>query len=93
MQVEKQLAPASAQSGDETYFFCSDRCHDRFVANPMRRTGMSEHIDPICGMTVEPDTAAAKREYAGKTYYFCGPGCAKAFDLKPEVFIDATRSA
>jgi YHS domain-containing protein len=93
MQVERQLAPASIQQGDQTYFFCSDRCHDRFVANPTRRSNLSEHIDPVCGMTVEAETAAAKREHAGKTYYFCGPGCAKAFDLKPEVFIDAARSA
>ena len=54
---------------------------------------MSAHIDPICGMTVEPETAAAKREYAGRTYYFCSPGCAKAFDLKPEAFANTTRSA
>jgi YHS domain-containing protein len=93
MQVERELAPASMQSGDQTYYFCSDRCHDRFIANPVRRTSMSEHIDPICGMTVEPETAAAKREYAGKTYYFCGPGCAKAFDLKPEAFVEGSRSA
>jgi YHS domain-containing protein/uncharacterized membrane protein YraQ (UPF0718 family) len=86
MQVERQLAPATTRSGEQTYYFCSDRCHDRFIANPVRRTSMSEHIDPICGMTVEPETAAAKREHAGKTYYFCGPGCAKAFDLKPEAF-------
>src|SRR2546422_4438287 len=109
MQVERQLAPASVRRGDQTVFFCSDRCRDRFVANPdrfvtadqpamtdqpeSRRPSMSEQIDPICGMTVEPETAAAKREYAGKTYYFCGPGCAKAFDLKPEAFADTTRSA
>jgi YHS domain-containing protein/uncharacterized membrane protein YraQ (UPF0718 family) len=93
MQVERQLAPASAQRGDQTYFFCSDRCRGRFVANPVRRPSVSKHIDPICGMTVEPETAAAKREYGGKTYYFCGAGCAKAFDLKPEAFADTTRSA
>jgi YHS domain-containing protein/uncharacterized membrane protein YraQ (UPF0718 family) len=93
MQVERQLAPATVQSGDRTYFFCSDRCRDRFVANTVRRTSMSAQIDPICGMTVEPETAAAKREYKGKTYYFCGPGCAKAFDLKPEAFVGTTRSA
>jgi uncharacterized protein len=108
MQVERQLAPASARSGDLTYFFCSDRCRDRFVADPdrfragdlrrinddeTRRPDMSQEIDPVCGMTVEPESAAAKREYAGKTYYFCNPGCAKAFDLKPENFVEATRSA
>jgi YHS domain-containing protein/uncharacterized membrane protein YraQ (UPF0718 family) len=93
MQVERQLAPASVHSGDETYFFCSDRCRDRFVADTARRPSMNKHIDPVCGMTVEPETAAARREYAGKTYYFCGPGCAKAFDVKPEAFADTTRSA
>jgi len=108
MQVERQLAPARARSGDQTYFFCSDRCRDRFVADPdrfrageprrinddeTRRPDMSQEIDPVCGMTVEPESAAAKREYAGKTYYFCNPGCAKAFDRKPENFVEATRSA
>jgi YHS domain-containing protein/uncharacterized membrane protein YraQ (UPF0718 family) len=92
MQIERQLAPASAQTGGETTFFCSDRCRDRFVANSVRSSNMSE-IDPICGMTVEPETAAAKREYEGNTYYFCGQGCAKAFDLKPEAFANTTRSA
>jgi YHS domain-containing protein len=92
MQIERQLAPATAQTGGETTLFCSDRCRDRFVANTVRRSNMSE-IDPICGMTVEPETAAAKREYEGKTYYFCGQGCAKAFDLKPEAFANTTRSA
>ncbi len=108
MQVERQLAPANTRSGDQTYFFCSDRCRDRFVADPdrfqvgdsrrikgdeTRRTDMSQEIDPVCGMTVEPESAAAKREYGGKTYYFCNPGCAKAFDRKPENFVEATRSA
>ncbi len=108
MQVERQLAPATARGGDQTYFFCSDRCRDRFVADPdrfragdtrrisddeARRPNMSQEIDPVCGMTVEPESAAAKREYAGKTYYFCNPGCAKAFDRTPEAFVDATRSA
>jgi len=108
MQVERQLAPASARGGDQRYFFCSDRCRDRFVADPdrfragdtrrinddeARRPNMSQEIDPVCGMTVEPESAAAKREYAGKTYHFCNPGCAKAFDRTPEAFVDATRSA
>lgn len=34
MQVERQLAPASVHRGDQTYFFCSDRCRDRFNASP-----------------------------------------------------------
>ncbi|HYM50880.1 MAG TPA: permease [Candidatus Limnocylindrales bacterium] len=108
MQVEAKLAPASARSADRTYFFCSDRCRDRFVADPVRfrpgsphgieeqdarRREVSQEIDPVCGMTVEPASAAATREHRGKTYYFCNPGCAKAFDLKPDAFVEATRSA
>jgi YHS domain-containing protein/uncharacterized membrane protein YraQ (UPF0718 family) len=108
MQVERQLAPANARGGDRTYFFCSDRCRDRFVADPgrfraddprrinepeIRRPDMSQEIDPVCGMTVDPESAAAKREYQGKAFYFCNPGCAKAFDRKPEAFVEATRSA
>jgi len=108
MQVERQLAPARQKRDDQTVFFCSDRCRDRFVATPdryatgdqraimsqhqVRSSDMSQHIDPVCGMTVDPESAA-KREYAGKTYYFCGPGCARAFDLKPEAFVDKTLSA
>jgi uncharacterized protein len=107
MQVERQLAPASARRGDRTSFFCSDRCRDRFVADSdrygtardlmvddePRRPNMSQGIDPVCGMTVEPESAAAKREHNGTIYYFCGPGCAKAFDRSPEAFLDTTRSA
>ena len=27
--------------------------------------------DPVCGMTVTPETAAAAWEHEGETYYFC----------------------
>jgi hypothetical protein len=30
---------------------------------------------------------------SSKVYYFCNRGWAKAFDLKPENFVEATRSA
>jgi len=93
MQVEKALAPATLRSAGQIYYFCSDRCRDRFKANQERRHVMSEAIDPVCGMTVDTASAAAKREFEDKTYYFCGPGCAKAFDRSPEAFIDASRSA
>jgi YHS domain-containing protein len=34
MQVETANAPAHAQHAGKTVYFCSDHCHDRFVANP-----------------------------------------------------------
>ena len=44
-------------------------------------------IDPVCGMTVEPDTAAAAWEHDGTTYYFCSVGCMERFRGDPEHFL------
>jgi len=44
-------------------------------------------IDPVCGMTVEPDTAAAKVEHGGKAYYFCSQHCAHAFKADPARYL------
>lgn len=41
-------------------------------------------IDPICGMTVSPDTAAGRYDYNGETYYFCGLSCLERFRADPE---------
>jgi YHS domain-containing protein len=93
MQVERALAPAMAQLGDETYYFCSDRCRDRFIDHQVRRQPMAQATDPVCGMTVDTESAAATREHGGTTYYFCNPGCAKAFDRSPDAFVEGSRSA
>ncbi len=34
-------------------------------------SGVSEAIDPICNMKIDPKSAAAQSSYKGKTYYFC----------------------
>jgi YHS domain-containing protein/uncharacterized membrane protein YraQ (UPF0718 family) len=38
MQVEKAHAPATAEHGGRTFYFCSDRCQHRFTAEPERFT-------------------------------------------------------
>lgn len=45
-------------------------------------------IDPVCGMTVDPDHAAGSYEYQGKTYYFCNPHCLHRFREDPEKFLN-----
>ena len=40
-------------------------------------------IDPICGMTVEPETAAGHAEHEGETYYFCSLHCLDRFRAAP----------
>ncbi len=41
-------------------------------------------IDPICGMTVGPDTAVGRYDYNGETYYFCGLSCLERFRADPD---------
>lgn len=45
---------------------------------------MKMAIDPICGMTVDPDRAAGRHDYKGETYYFCGVSCLARFRADPE---------
>ena len=45
---------------------------------------MSNFIDPVCGMTVTPETAAGSLEYQGTTYHFCSPGCLAKFKARPK---------
>jgi YHS domain-containing protein len=43
--------------------------------------------DPVCGMTVQPETAAAAWEHEGTTYYFCSVGCLERFREDPPKFL------
>jgi len=97
MQVDIPIAPATATIAGHTYYFCSDRCRDRFVKNPepflasgpaaMDKTTASPATDPVCGMTVDPATAAADLIHEGDTYYFCSTSCRDRFAENPESFL------
>ncbi|HEY1306785.1 MAG TPA: heavy metal translocating P-type ATPase [Vicinamibacterales bacterium] len=45
-------------------------------------------IDPVCGMTVNPERAAGQTEYQGRTYYFCAKSCLERFRADPERFLN-----
>ena len=44
-------------------------------------------IDPVCGMTVDPDSAAGSYDYQKKTYYFCSRHCLEKFRKDPDAFL------
>jgi Cu+-exporting ATPase len=45
-------------------------------------------LDPVCGMTVNPESAAGSFDYQGKTYYFCSTHCLHRFQQSPESFLN-----
>ena len=53
---------------------------------------MSLELDPVCGMTVDPNKAAGSYEYKGKTYYFCSTHCVHRFREDPESFLQKSVS-
>lgn len=66
MQIETTAAPATPATARARYSFCSDRCRERFGTDPDRFTHPEQAdtsvdetpagglLDPVCGMTVDP---------------------------------------
>ncbi len=49
-------------------------------------SGSSAFIDPVCGMSVDPNTEL-KTDYQQQTYYFCNPSCLDKFKADPEFYL------
>ncbi len=45
------------------------------------------HKDPVCGMSVRPETSAGSVEHEGTTFWFCSPGCVAKFRADPQAFV------
>ena len=43
----------------------------------------AERRDPVCGMSVRPESAAGFVDHAGVTYWFCSPSCVARFKADP----------
>ncbi|HEX9766565.1 MAG TPA: heavy metal translocating P-type ATPase [Nitriliruptorales bacterium] len=44
-------------------------------------------VDPVCGMTITPDSAAATVDHDGATVHFCSTGCRDAFIADPDRYL------
>ena len=70
-------------------------------ARRLERTSDNSHhdhahassVDPVCGMTVDPNAAAGSQEYDGQIYYFCSAHCLKKFREDPERFLKNSAEA
>jgi Cu+-exporting ATPase len=103
MTVSPESAAATVESGEETVYFCSKTCAEKFKkqletpkpAQTLVTLGRKKpqaadfvtHVDPVCKMLVTGDTAAAKFEYQGTTYYFCAAACQTKFRQNPAKFL------
>ena len=45
----------------------------------------AKHIDPVCGMEVEPARAKSSL-FGGRAYYFCSASCRERFEANPQPF-------
>ena len=75
----------------KTYLFCNPKCLAKFSASPDKYlfgcvTDKGEIKDPVCGMTVKPDSPL-RHEHGGKTYLFCNPKCQTKFSADPEKYL------
>lgn len=104
MTVPPERAAGSSTYQGETFYFCSNGCKAKFDATPEKfvPTGgtccneapaesKAMEVDPVCGMTVEPEKAAGHSEYQGKHFSFCSLGCKKKFDAEPERYLRPQR--
>src|SRR5262249_46452989 len=48
----------------------------------------ADERDPVCGMTVNPDTSKHRFDHRGKTYHFCCAGCRTKFAADPAKYLD-----
>ena len=49
-------------------------------------------LDPVCGMTVDPQTTPHRAEFDGKPYFFCSAGCRTKFTAEPARYLDGRKA-
>ena len=48
-------------------------------------------VDPVCGMTVDPENSKHRTDYRGNTYHFCSAGCRTKFEAAPQQYLDKSK--
>jgi len=45
-------------------------------------------VDPVCGMSVNPEKTEIFTTFNGQTVYFCAEGCRQSFLKTPEKYLE-----
>jgi Cu+-exporting ATPase len=57
--------------------------NDKEIPMTVQNDNTTLVTDPVCGMSIDPETAFATRVHDGVTFYFCSAVCAEKFDADP----------
>jgi Cu+-exporting ATPase len=99
MTIEDKDAAATSVYKGTTYYFCSEPCKEDFDKYPEAYIGeetlqQDEMVqkkitvkDPVCGMSVDPETAEFRYDWCEVTYYFCSEHCLNKFKKEPDTYI------
>jgi Cu+-exporting ATPase len=57
--------------------------------NPAQSAAVKDAVlDPVCGMTVDPQTTPHRHSHRGQSYYFCSGGCRTKFAADPAKYLE-----
>ncbi|MGZ8399686.1 MAG: heavy metal translocating P-type ATPase [Methyloceanibacter sp.] len=59
----------------------------------MNRAEMQMAVDPVCGMTVDPNAGKPSYQHGGQTYHFCSDGCRSKFTADPARYLNKVGEA
>jgi len=66
----------------------SNNGHNGHNGSETDRAVTTESQDPVCGMTVDPESAEHAYEYQDRKYYFCCEGCLEKFKEDPRKYLE-----
>jgi Cu+-exporting ATPase len=94
MTVDPNASKPHAEYQGQTYYFCCNGCRTKFLADPQKyfaprtaKLAAAGAIDPVCGMTVDPNSDKPRADYQGQTYNFCCNGCKTKFLADPQKYL------
>jgi len=91
MSVNPEKAAAEETHAGQTWYFCSENCHSKFVAEPEKYVQQTSLQDPVCGMEVSEDSEYHTK-YADQEWYFCSDSCLSRFQEHPDAYVSPTQA-
>lgn len=84
VQIPKSLsAHPEARDGS----CCGGSHHGHITSATLDETSPVTVKDPVCGMTVDPQSAKYRTDHEGHTYYFCAERCRIKFVADPSAYL------